>query len=247
MRRINYKLCVLLVLIFGGMSQPALALKCIGYVSVNGGEFMCAGYAETHPCERADQSCLPIPPRRLPSQPSNPGAPPAGPSPAANDVLPEDMSCKQLSQQIKAQEGIIAVLDTDTNRANNEIAVAERNLSGVLSEAAVNTAKATAEAACTAWSNLLATDPDFYVCTEPRPGKPPKCKLRALKPNERQIKNNCDAKNATAASLNKSRTEWLAAEKVNRAILASAQRKKAIAQKNLDALRNAKRAKPECQ
>ena len=207
---------------------------------------MCAGYAATHPCERADQSCLPIPPPRLPGPPNNPGAPPSEPSDGNDTLTPGEMSCKQLDQQIKDQQQIIILLDSDISRANNELAVAERNLNDVLSENAVNVSQATADTACSAWSNLLMQDPDMYVCTEPRAGKPPICKLRKLKPSEQAVKNNCDTKKKSASDLAKQRSQWLDAAKVNRAIVDSAQRKKAKAQNNLKALRDAKNAKAEC-
>src|SRR4051794_30364412 len=106
------KIMAVLFLLFplAFISQPAYALKCIAYMSLNGSEFVCAGYAETSPCEGADQRCIPIPPPPRPPRPADGGAPPRGPSPGANVLSPDEMSCKQVNQQIAEQQKIITSL-----------------------------------------------------------------------------------------------------------------------------------------
>jgi hypothetical protein len=231
------------------MMQPAHALRCIAYVTLDFGRtWACAGYAETSPCEGADQRCLPTAPTRVgPTPPTNPGAPPPGPSPRGGDVLsPEEMSCSQVNQQIAAQQKIIDLLNADIAKATRDLGLADAALAGPLSEAGVNTAAAEKATACGAWENLQTTNTDITVCSEPANNKPPRCRTRKLTSAEQSVKNSCDVKSANATATREGREGALRAKTVNSSIVIAAERKKAIASVNLKKLRDAKGSKANC-
>lgn len=240
MKNLINKLPLLLSLFL--LAEPAFALKCIGYVSVNGGPFMCAGYAATHPCERADQQCIPVSPPDRPGPNPNAGVPGAGPSPSG----PGEMTCRQTNAQINGQAAIIRQLDADLALVERELAQAEAALSNQLSESALAAAETAAKDSCLAWNGIVFTnDPDLYICVE-RNNKPPVCKLRKLNAAENRAKTACDTKVAAKNSLKKLRDDFLKAQSLNIAVKKSIESKKEIARRNMIRLRTAKDTLGDC-
>lgn len=207
------KKAALFTFVLAGLSasQSALALKCIGYVSVNGGEFMCAGWRTESACEENPRLCMPTPPpttTRPPSSGSNSGIPGGGPFSgnrgSGDPPTPEEMTCSQLHGELAKQQQRIKQLSRGIQFVNDELDTARRNLDGPLSQGIIDQVKSEAEAKCNTWSDMVVDNP-IRVCSE-RNGHEI-CRNRQLTSSERTAFNSCNATMARYTSLVQSRSK----------------------------------------
>lgn len=226
------------------LSQSALALKCYVYMSLDGGEFMCAGWRAETPCEENPKRCVPppTPPDPPPNSPgTTPGIPPGGPysgNQGTNDPpSPEKMTCEQLKKEdIRQDRNLKKIIDA-IRFVNDELDTARRNLGGPLSQALIDQVKMEADYKCNTWNGMIEDKP-LRVCTE-RNGHEI-CKNRALSTSEKIAFNSCNTTMARYTSLSQARWKAIDLETKDMAMYKSLEQSKQAIVDYMKALQDAK-------